>query len=322
MVNSSILYGFLPMFLVLSASGCGSSSDESSPSAQKTSPPADDGFVVAPEGAQRVTLALDDFELAPGAEIYKCQNFANPFGRDMAIVQSQSTMSHGSHHLAVFRVDENADGELEGCSGLEFHSTLHAAQTPTALTQYPADVGNFHRGTDGIRLNAHYLNLSEDTIHPKIEIALDYVDADAVKYKAAQIYMNDSTLDIPPGRGSAGGALSIPPEAGDIHLISAQSHMHRRAVAFQATLADGTALYHSTTWSEPPVKLFDPEVPLHPGDSIAWKCDYENETSEHLVFGESADINEMCVLTGFYYPAPEGMTLVGDLGIGKMTLTR
>jgi hypothetical protein len=305
--------------LALAVAACGADADGSRPSETGRET---DTFAEGPAGTARVKLLLDTFELGPGDEVYKCQNFENPFGRDVAILQSQSSMSKGSHHLAVFRIDESENGELESCSGLEFSGTLHSAQTLTARTTYPEGVGAFHLGTEGVRLNAHYFNTSEDIVRPKVEVAFDFVDGDAVEYKAAQIYMNDSTLDIPPGRGTAGGTMAIPEGVGTIRVISAQSHMHRRAVGFQSWLDDGTELYDTTTWSEPPVKRFDPEVVVESGQSITWKCDYENETNQHLLFGESADTTEMCVFTGFYYPAPEGKMLVGDLGIGGVSLMR
>jgi hypothetical protein len=315
-LSGSLISGFgLSLLFTL---GCGSENAEQTP-AGAGSPTT---WADAPDGAERATFVLDTFELEAGGEVYKCQNFVNPSGRDVAILQSQSAMSAGSHHLAVFRYDENTNGELEDCSGLEFHQTLHAAQTKTARTTYPAGVGVYLKAIDGIRLNAHYYNTSGATIRPKIEIVLDYVDADAVEHMAAQIYMNDSTLDIPPGRGKGGGTLAIPSEVGAIRIISAQSHMHRRAVGFESRLEDGTLLYETESWNEPPVKVFSPAVELLPGSPLTWSCDYQNETAGHLKFGESADTDEMCVLTGFYYPAPEGMTLVGDLSLGNMFLTR
>ncbi|HEX4339669.1 MAG TPA: hypothetical protein VH062_27365 [Polyangiaceae bacterium] len=303
--------------LLVAPTGCGSdaTAPKSSPSVKSptSTATADDGFAPLAAGATRVKLTLDTFDLAPGGETYKCQNFANPFGADVAILQTQSTMSVGSHHLAAFRIAESADGSLEDCSGLEFHPTIHAAQTPTAKTTFPDGVGAFMAGTEGIRLNAHYFNLTDDTVHAEVTVVFDYVAPEKVQFTAAQIYLNDSTLDIPPGQGSAGGTLALPAGTGAIKLISTQSHMHRRAVAFEAKLDDGTMLYQTTTWNEPPVKTYAPPMDIAEGANVTWKCDYDNETTGDLVFGESAVTNEMCVLTGFYYPAPDGQMIVGDL---------
>jgi hypothetical protein len=308
--------------LLLAAASCGSdhTGRTSAPSPTATNPAEPStsmtGFADAPASAARVELTLDSFDLAPGGEVYKCENFQNPFGKDVAIVQSQSMMSMGSHHLAVFRIDQNADGALEDCSGLEFHATLHAAQTPVARIQLPDQIGVFMPATNGLRLNAHYLNASNDVIHAKVTVALDYVDAASVTYTAAQIYLNDSKLHIPPGPGSAGGTIALPAGVSNVKLLSTQSHMHRHAVGFQATLDDGSVLYETNTWSGPPSKSYSPPLALADGAKITWKCDYNNDMTSDLTFGESAATNEMCVLTGFYYPSPGGQMIVGDTSGG------
>ena len=305
------------MLIPFAVVGCGADD-----SATPMPPASSRDYHATPEGARRIKLVLDEFELAPGAEVYKCQNFRNPFGHDVAILQSQTSMSPGSHHLLVFRIEENADTTLEDCSGLEFHQSLHTAQTPSARTTYPPGVGASYIGADGIRLNAHYLNVSRETIRPRIEVVLDAVDASAVREMAGPIYLNDSTINLPPGRGTAGGTLTIPPETETIKLLRVQSHMHRHSVHFELSVDGSAPLYETTSWSEPPVKEFSPEVILRPGSNVTWRCQVENNTNETLTFGESAATNEMCTLTGYYYPAPEGMALVGDLALGKISFAR
>ena len=304
--------------VLLGAAACSSDPARSSTPEPKTpaSKKDDTGFVAAPASAERAQLSLDEFVLEPGGEIYKCQNFANPFGRDVALLQTQSVMSSGSHHLAVFRIEDGGNGIIEDCSGLEFHATVHAAQTPTARTLFPEGVGAFLGRSEGVRLNAHYFNLSQDTIHAKVTVALDGVDPGAVESVAAQIYLNDSTLNIPPGAGKGGGTMQLPAEVSGVKLVSAQSHMHRRGVRFESTLEDGTPLYEASTWSEPPTKTFDPPLALPDSARISWTCEYQNDTASRLTFGESAATNEMCVFTGFYYPAPGGQMIVGDLSGG------
>jgi len=302
------------------ASGCGSDTGDPEPAA--ATPGGTAAFAAVAAGATRATFTMDAFDVPPGGEVYRCQNFRNPFSHDVAILQSQSVMSPGSHHLAVFRRAQNDAGTIEDCSGIEFATIVHAAQSSTEGLRYPDGVGVFLPGAVGVRFNAHYLNLTNGAIHAKVEIALDAVDPDKVTYSASQIYMNDGTLNVPPGDGSGGGTLSIPVEVGDVKLLSAQSHMHRHATHFLATAEDGSMLYETNTWNEPPLKNFDPVIPVAAGGSVTWKCDIHNDTSAALTFGESADTNEMCIFTAFYYPAPNGQTIVGDTSIGSTFLTQ
>src|ERR1700722_10565969 len=62
------------------------------------------------ELAQSATLTITPFTVAPGAEVYMCQWFANPFGgQDVDIVEIDGQMSEGSHHFFVFNMATDTD---------------------------------------------------------------------------------------------------------------------------------------------------------------------------------------------------------------------
>jgi hypothetical protein len=88
------------------------------------------------------------------------------------------------------------------------------------------------------------------------------------------------------------------------------SHMHSRAVSFNATVNEtGDVLYQTTQWSEPVPKSFNPPLTLHAGNTITWTCSFNNTTGSTLTFGESATQNEMCILVGTVYPTTAGVEL-------------
>jgi hypothetical protein len=45
---------------------------------------------------------------------------------------------------------------------------------------------------------------------------------------------------------------------------------------------------------------------LNAGDRVTWECTYDNTTNRTLTFGESADINEMCIYLARFYSTPNG----------------
>src|SRR5262245_2776085 len=97
-----------------SSSGAGGSTGSSSSSSGSGGTP----------GEQTVTLKMTPFTVPPGGEVYKCQNFANPFGGANAeIARFESHMTPGSHHLLVFYQEQLEDSTLQDCSGLEFGPT-------------------------------------------------------------------------------------------------------------------------------------------------------------------------------------------------------
>src|SRR5882672_9668665 len=97
------------------------------------------GDVVTPDPPGTAILKTDDFQLMPGQEIYKCQNFDNPFGgKDTAVNRIVTDMARGSHHLHVYNLIEGTNRKLEDCTIADFHALTHAAGKPHQETDYPA----------------------------------------------------------------------------------------------------------------------------------------------------------------------------------------
>jgi hypothetical protein len=257
--------------------------------------------VVTIKTTKRVVPAYD--------EAFFCQNFANPFGRDVDVIQSESFMTPGSHHLFVFYEPGATDGPVEDCSGLEFQKAVHGAQVPQLKIDYPPGVGR-HFGTDsGIRVLAHYLNTTDKDIDAEITVVFNVVPAGTIQYEAASVFFNNLDLYVP--KLSSGQATKTCTLPYDIKLLSSISHMHQYGTSFVAKTGDGTVLYQGTDWSEPITKNYEPPLDLKMNTQITWTCSYDNTAnSSPLTFGESAKTNEMCIFAGTYYPAPGGESIV------------
>jgi hypothetical protein len=260
----------------------------------------------APPGTQSVTIKTDFIDVPAGGETFKCQNFANPIGRDVDILYSESTMTPGSHHMFAFREQGLGNGGLVDCGGLEFTEFIHSAQTPSQVLSYPPGVGRFFPGSDGIRILAHYLNTTSKPLHAQVELRLDYVDTDQVQAHAAEIFLNNLAIRVRPGQSTASHSYTVPY---DIKLLGGVSHMHRTGVGFTSSTSDGRVIYEGTDWNEPKEATFDPPMEIAAGTGITWSCSYNNTSNTTLTFGESAATNEMCIFSGTFYPAPGGTGL-------------
>lgn len=271
--------------------------------------PGTGGTGIAPPDPNTVTLTMESFTVAPGAEVFMCQNYDNPFGgNDAGVAKIVTDMSPGSHHLHIFYKATSANRQLESCSGLEFHPLLHAAGRPHQESSYPADMAAKVKGTDGLRLQVHYLNTTPDPLNVTVTAKLTKVaDPSTITKWVGQLYFNRVYLQVPPGAGrKVTTSCSIPRGYGPISLIGAGSHMHRRGVHFIATASTGVKLLETSEWAEPPPVAYDPPIVLNPGDRITWECTYDNPTNRTLTFGESADINEMCIYLARFYSTPNG----------------
>jgi hypothetical protein len=266
-----------------------------------------------PPGLPQLQMAMSSIDIPAGTEVYKCQDFDNPFGKDIAIVSSESVMSPGSHHFAAFRIAGLAAGPMIDCpsGGLEAHEFIHAAQQVDQTTSYPPNVGRFLPATDGLRLMVHYLNATGQPKHADgATFSMQYVDADQIQSKAAGVFLNNIGISVPPGQSSAAKSFAL---QSDIKLLVAVSHMHSHGVGFTSSTSDGRHLFDSTQWSEPRATEFKPPMEIGAGTTIAWTCSFQNDTGRTLTFGQSAATDEMCIFNGVYYPSPNGDSIVQNL---------
>ncbi len=279
---------------------------------------------------QSYTFTTDAFDVPVNGEVYMCQDFANPFnGQNIDIMTSESQMTSGSHHMFAFKcppssgsffdcVQWNPGGPVFQCpgSGAEIHDYVHAAQTPNMIQTYPPGVGRYLAGTDGLRLMAHYLNTTTSPITAVIQVRVDYVDSSQVTAHAAAIFLNDLNLRVPQGISTQTKVHQMPPH--DVNILGGASHMHMRGIGFSATTDQGAVVYEGNDWNEPIPNSFDPPlaVPYLNGvqNNITVSCTYDNQTGGTLTFGDSARLNEMCIYSGVYYPAPWGGSII-DVGL-------
>jgi hypothetical protein len=256
-------------------------------------------------GDNAVMLTMATFTVPPGGEIYKCQNFKNPFGgMDAEVSLYESHMTAGSHHMFLFLYDNTADGALEDCSGLEFDEAAYGAQTKDNMTGFPDGVASIVPGSAGLRLQAHYLNTTHQPITAQVQVKMHLAKPGTVTAHAGILFYSQSRFSIPPnGQPTDVNGNCILPF--DINLLSVTSHMHKHGVGFTAK-AGSQPLYTTTEWSDPAPRLFAPAMPLGKGQTVSFGCTFVNDTDQALTFGESAATNEMCIMAGTYYPVPDG----------------
>lgn len=251
-----------------------------------------------------IVIETGAFTVPPGGEVYKCQDFQNPFdGKAVGIVATETDLTAGSHHMFAF-VMPNQDlslfDGLHDCpsGGTEFHEYVTTAGSPHSVTQYPDGVGRYFPESAGFRMNVHLFNATTEPLDAFIKLTVRYVDPAILKYKAASIFLNNVGLWVPPGTSVQTGTYTLPT---DIWLLGGASHMHRLGTHFEAKTGDGQLLYQSDDWEEPQPVKFDPPISLAKGSTITWSCTYNNDTNQTFSFGDSAVNNEMCIFPGEFY---------------------
>ena len=160
-------------------------------------------------------------------------------------------------------------------------------------------MGSLIPAKTGLRLNAHYINTGATPLKGTLTATFHKAPPGTVQQHAGVIFMNDVGLVVPPGQSTSRATCALP---GNINILTAGSHMHQRAKGFTAKTADGTMLYQTTDWADPPPRAFTPPLAIPKSTEVTWGCTYDNETGKALTFGEFAETNVMCILTLHYYP--------------------
>jgi hypothetical protein len=266
-----------------------------------------EGGVPDGEVDQTVTLTMEPITVPAGQEVYKCQDFANPFGKDVDIVEYEGQMSQGSHHFFVFPLAGLANGHVGDCpmQGLEIHPFPFLSQAPHTVLTYPPGMGSFISSLWGIRLNVHLVNPTASDVTASAQVTMYVGKSGAVTTHVGTIFMNQISIAL---LGQAPPSAPVPfartcglPQ--DVNILSSWNHMHKRATDFKVSASGGAPFYESTVWAEPPMFNHSPPLAFKSGTSITWECDYYNDTGGPLTFGESANKNIMCIYVGQYYPA-------------------
>jgi hypothetical protein len=296
-------------------SGCGSSAGNSGPvdaagagEASDLASGGDAGDNVTSDGAvpSMVTLTMDSFTVPAGGEVYKCQDFANPFGgQQVDITTYQLAMNPGSHHMILFYSSGASDGPVLDCpmGGLQTGPFTFGAQSQKVTQTYPEGVGATIPAGMGFMLNAHYVNPGSTPIQSAVQVTMFVAAPGSVTQHAGVLQYIQTSISIP-ATGQPVTSTASCAQMQDMNLLWTSSHMHRGATNFVAT-SGATMLFQTGQWSDPPMHVFSPPLPLKAGADITWSCTYVNDTGSPLAFGPSALTNVMCNFGATFYPVQD-----------------
>jgi hypothetical protein len=291
--------GSLAAFIFACGTGCGGSAATGG-SAPQSDPDID--YSVAP-----VTLTMSTFNVPAGGEVFYCQTFANPWGKQVDIKTYALDMGTGSHHMFAFYDSGATDGALAPCpnGGLTFGAFTFSAQSPKLTVTYPESVGATLPSGTGFQMMVHYLNTTANEITSAVNLTMYVAKPAAVTQHAGTIFLNQATMSVSSNCTSGCESTASYTLPQDVNILSAASHMHKYATNFVSTTSTGITLFETTQWAEPAPKTYSPALHLASGTTITWTCTDVNMTGQELTFGESAKTNVMCISTSIFYPVSD-----------------
>ena len=256
----------------------------------------------SPPPADTVSFRLEA-QVAPGEEGQFCRFVRMP-DSPLFVRGGRHELSDGTHHYLVYRTRDLVwrDG-MEDVVRCDEHDTTTTAyvtggQTPREDADFPADAGLPFRAGEILLLQAHFLNAASTPRTMTVDVTLR--TAPRVDHEAGVLRFYDPFIHVPArGRATTKMACTIKK---DITLLSAAAHMHRRGIAFRAYLGNAATPFYTTADGLHPT-TFVGWQPIQRGTTLRFECDYQNDGDRTVTQGLSATRDEMCMLSGFYFPA-------------------
>lgn len=272
-------------------------------------------------------IVSPDITLAPGEESTYCFYFRTPNTVPMAINHWKSDMTPGSHHMIMFLTSSDA-GEVGSVTpdcegfGTAGGGTIwtYAAQNEHADLQLPLDDGGGKPLAQDIPANSagffqmHYFNGLDTPVTAHVQLDAEALESTVAYTKTAAFITYQGQISIPPNAvNHPESATCGVPAGAKFWLMS--THAHKQAI--RTTVKDGTAMvFESADWEHPGAAMFTEPSTFFSfsTNKITYECDYTNPTNNTIVQGQSAQTNEMCMATGYYFPATRPLVCLDNQG--------
>lgn len=262
------------------------------------------------------TLAFEvtssDVVLQPGEETTKCFYFHTTNTEAVQVAKWVSDMTMGSHHMIAFSSlnTQPADGTVDDCDGADAPVPIFGTQVPHEELDFPDDDGfglplaqTIMPNTAGF-LQMHYLNTTDEPLTAHVTLSAYGLPAGTEFTRTDLFATYNNDIAIPPG--ATNYKVSATCDVFDKKFWQMSSHSHKQSIA--TAIFDGTTpVFTSTNWEHPGAERWDvPTFYQFQGTSITWECTYDNtgdNATRIVTSGQSARTNEMCMATGYYFPA-------------------
>lgn len=260
-------------------------------------------------------------ELQPGQEIERCQFVVAP-PEGLNVNHDQVRYTPGSHHVLLYLTHYpqvptvDLHGKTRDTSGVfdcaqgatadwSVSGVIAGAQSFSggSMVSLPPDVAVKVPGGAVMLMNTHYLNAGTKPLTAEARVNVYTIPDGQMKQEGGVLFFYNPVINIPAG-GSSTARMSCQVPS-DLTVTNIQSHMHRRAVNYEAFLYDKSgqreSLYTNNDWENVPVKKFEPGKAVAKGSVFDYHCDYKNQEAHDIRQGPSTR-DEMCMLIGSYYP--------------------
>jgi hypothetical protein len=277
-----------------------------------------------PPPARGFRITSPDVPIYPGDEVTFCYYFQTPNTTELSIKKWASHMTPGSHHLVAFltptMLQHPGTMSTKDC-GFSAGGPVwtYSAQAPDAEAALPLDDGAglpvgqpIKAGQYGF-LQVHYLNATDNVIQAHVQLDAFAHDEGIQVTPAGPFVTYNDQINIGPGtpalptQGMVRGTCDFRTiGGGPLKFYNISTHTHKQGV--HTFVSDGaTTVFDSTSWDHPGIRTWNaaPFFSFSTG-ALTYQCEYLNPNNRTITAGNSAATDEMCMVVGYYFPAPGG----------------
>lgn len=247
-------------------------------------------------------------EIPGGSDLSWCDYIANPFDREVDVVQSRGFQSKFGHHAILMEVAgaEKQLGQSHKCTDADMTNARFLAGGSDAAAQFhiPEGVAFRIKKQSVLMVQTHWINTSSAPAKGQTVFNIGVKEPDGSRQPAQLFAAYTANVTLPPrGPAHAKTACTIKQ---DMSLFALGGHAHEWGTHVRLTLdRDGkNETLYDHDWephyqADPPLAYFETNAPLRfkAGDVLHVECDYQNVTDAEVRFPR-----EMCVGMGFYFP--------------------
>jgi hypothetical protein len=276
-----------------------------------------------------------DITLNPGQEVTYCYYFHTPNTTPVVVNKWVSDMTAGSHHMIMFfnNGSQPADGTFDtsGC-GLGGNPSnlpiwVYASATPHEELDLPADDGAGKPlamnipANQGAYFQMHYLNPGDQPLTVNVDVKAYGLAAGVAYTQTSALITYNTGISIPMHAVNhpESASCSIP---STMKFWQLTTHSHKQTIS--AAVKDGsTTVVSNANWEHPTGMLWtaSPFYTFGSG-ALTYECIYNNigqtappdNENRVITSGPSAQTDEMCMATAYFFPATGPKFCINSLG--------
>jgi len=278
--------------------------------------------------ARGFQMRMESFVVQPLDDREGCEHMVTPNRRPMDVAGFELKTTPGTHHFVVWDYLGKDQNPADFWTGIEYSTAciglgpqdgvvttanLFGMLSGHVRFEFPQGVAVALQPHANVYANLHYHNYGATPV--TTDAVFNFIPArkGTVKHHAQAFTVGTTQIDIPAnGTSSVTGEWHAP---ADLNIVSISTHQHHRGTDILVHMIDAAGndlgeLVDSPDWQHPSVRWFQQAMRLQAGEGFRFTCSWQNPDDHSVHFGVTTE-DEMCFVTGYFYPDDDGATVTG-----------